>query len=294
MNREKAGQLTLWKGTAPLILFFCGFSFAALAVADPTVATQKCAELPEFKIMTDASGLRKVHIHYSSADRARVGDILRISVKADLELKEFFNLSVTTPYRVYVAGSRQQFERLVGQKYDWKENWWVVGSYLSPNESVVLSPSLWDDRSAVYVDLKKLIKHEMAHSYSLSLLSKVPDSTCTIKKSTGGAFDGYTYWLEEGLATLVSGQLDDWKDRISDNLSAFPNLDYPTAASLVDYLIGTKGKRKILDAIRRMPPNYALSSCANQCDQIFFKTLDIANILDQEKQWQKFVKDKYK
>ena len=245
----------------------------------------KCWADPKFQRMSARSGRRELSVYFYGHLTSRAEEILRLAVDADAKLRMFFRLDSRSAYRIYLAADHDQFVSLASMKTDWQRDWWLVGAALTPHDHVLMDPGRWDPRSSRSVDLGKLVAHEMSHSYSLSMIRDVRRTDCVVGPKRSENPDSWSYWFEEGLATFVSGQVFDWRGEISNDLAAFPDLNYATSGSVVGFLIQKFGTERIFAAIRAMPANYAERSCASQCDKVLFDTLGISGVRSIESEW---------
>jgi hypothetical protein len=268
----------------------------ALAFIARDTAAISCWQAPGFKSIASADKLKGLVVFFSPGQAKEAREVFRIAQGADRELKDFFGVERNAIMRIYLAKDRAAFSGFAGKKIDWEEKWWLVGTAMTPTDVLIMSPAQWDERSRSYVKIHELIKHEMAHAYSLALTTAAP-SPCIFQQEAGD--DEKPYWFEEGLATYVSGQLVTWRNRVKYNFSTCPHFDdlfdcggYATAATAVEYLIDTFGKEKILDAIRAMPPEHEKNENQRRSDEALFKTLGVSR-RQLERGWHSFVLKTY-
>ncbi|MEZ4270814.1 MAG: hypothetical protein R3C68_05100 [Myxococcota bacterium] len=179
------------------------------------------------------------------------------------DLRTFFGFDIDAPYRIFLAKDHDQFDAIRGKKVDWahtKKN--IVGSAMSATEQVILNPALWSDLSRTYIDLNSLIKHEMAHGYVSWLVGNSSEFTVDpycIKPAT--EVGTRHYWLDEGIATLASGQLDDWKRYLSSDFDTHKSFaatpSYTALATVIEFLIQKFGKQRLFEVISQLPPTYS-------------------------------------
>jgi hypothetical protein len=265
----------------------------ACVLRDPVdpARNRKCWDDPKLQRISAKSVRRDVSVYSYPHLVSRAKEILGLGVEADARLRTFFQLDSRSAYRIYLAADHDQFEMLASMSTDWRRDWWLVGTALTPHDHVLMDPERWDPRSRSSVDLKKLVVHEMSHSYSLSMIRDVRQKECLIVPKSAQSPAPWSYWFEEGLATFISGQVSDWRSEISNDLAAFPDLNYATSGSVVGFLLHKFGRERIFSAIRSMPPNYAERSCASRCDKTLFDTLGISGLRPLESEWKEY-KDK--
>lgn len=139
----------------------------------------------------------------ASAPAKQDADTLVSDLKAGVEgIERFFDKPFPKPFVVEVFAHRDEFDAFVKQR-GWMEKTerWMVAAGVA-DRMVILGPSVWkaeaDEHDPADRDhVRDLVAHELVHVYHGQFCPK-PD------------FDGMDDmgWLTEGLAVLVSGQLD--------------------------------------------------------------------------------------
>jgi hypothetical protein len=171
--------------------------------------------------------------------------------------ESYFGRPFRDKFLVRIHCNRSSFERQLAQ--DWHEpgfrsECWMVASGSAPGIDL-LSPDTWDTaacehRSVDTASTRKVICHELVHVYH-GQLNRSPDFSNT----TG------LDWFVEGLATLVSGQLDTTRrsqvlERI--RLGQVPgSLDefwtgkarYGFSAAMVEYIDNRYGRKIIQELL---------------------------------------------
>ncbi|WDE06703.1 hypothetical protein SG34_007300 [Thalassomonas viridans] len=222
-----------------------------------------CWQDPRFRAIKLKAGKGAFTIYHYVGDKELAEEIAASALTLDKELQDFFELERQSPFRLYVATDRQHWERLSGTNLDWEKAWYVVGSMLTANDQVVINPDKWDKRSHEFVVLRELVKHELAHSYAYALRGQFDSEQCRLTSDDELEQEQEKsmspYWIEEGLATVVAGQLSTWEDRVVKSLkenSEFahamdpkrPNYSRAGAATL--FLLETYGKETYFQALK--------------------------------------------
>ncbi len=222
-----------------------------------------CWQDPKFQAIELKAGKGAFTIYHYAQDKQLATEIADSALALDSELQNFFELDRQSPFRLYVATDRSHWERLAGTNLDWEKAWYVVGSMLTANDQVVINPDKWDKRSHDFVVLRELVKHELAHSYAYALRGEFDSEQCLLKSEDELAQEQEKsmspYWIEEGLATVVAGQMLTWKDRLVKSLKENaefahamdpkrPNYSRAGAATL--FLLETYGKSSYFEALK--------------------------------------------
>jgi hypothetical protein len=140
------------------------------------------------------------------ADRAEIA-----AIRADVEsqrrhIEAFFAAPFPRRFTVRVFPDRDALTahwRAAWRQPDFQAQCWMVGNGLA-DEFSLLSPSRWRDQACEHdpadrAGLRRLISHELVHTYHSQINPRLADDATA--EAVG--------WFIEGLATYVSGQLDD-------------------------------------------------------------------------------------
>ena len=237
---------------------------------------------------------RSIEIYYEngSLETARKAEIA--AARANSMLEAYFGFALGKTFHLYIVSSRSSLDAFTGTA---NEDW-VVGTAVTPYDVVILDDAAWTEKTKKFVNFNKLIHHEMVHSFTMQL--GAGDSRKCFYGHIGPI---EMFWLDEGMATYLSGQLEDWKSDIKkydfEKYSQFSDsLDqadsYAVSATTVEFLIQRLGKEKILEIFRKLPEGFQLDS-----------QHDIANALvkseiggevplkDLERDWVEFVRREY-
>lgn len=186
------------------------------------------------------------------------GDVVDVVMK-DLStgrdrIRTYFGRDFALPFDVHVLPTRAAFDAFFRERWgiDETECWWVAAGLAS--DLVLLSPRVWatdacdhDPGDASHV--REIVMHELVHVYHG-------------QKNPGFEELEEIGWFIEGLATLVSGQLDDGRrERLRDALAAgeveLARLEdawsgphrYAIAGSLVELIEATRGRDAVIDLL---------------------------------------------
>ena len=170
--------------------------------------------------------------------------LLRVLRTAKNKLDHFFKIELDLPLLVLLS-SRRQFNTFWGRQ---TENWMIA--WARNGVIYALEPKVVRQSRLHYsiTDYHKLLKHEHTHLYI----------------NTIGRAEAMPKWLKEGLACWVAGQ----KKRILDQArleSVFrpdeinPKDTYAIGYVLVDRLLYSFGKNKLLTLIQRLEGQYSLT-----------------------------------
>jgi|GEM_PF-6869432 len=235
----------------------------AAGSASVTDKTRYCWQDPAFEAIELKAGKGAFTLYHYRQDKSLANEIAAWALELDSELQAFFELDRQSSFRLYVASDRRHWERLAGTNLDWEKAWYVVGSMLTANDQVVINPEKWDQRSHDFVVLRELVKHELAHSYAYALRGKFDSEQCLLKSDDELEQEQEKsmspYWIEEGLATVVAGQLTTWQDRVVKSLQENPEFahamdpkrpNYSRAGAATQFLLDTYGKASYFQALK--------------------------------------------
>jgi hypothetical protein len=143
-------------------------------------------------------------LHYTAEDSLLVEQFKAQTRQAQTEIAHFFDTAWSHSFDIYLFPNRAALDR------QWQQDWqapdfhsecWMVASGVG-HRLDLLSPRVWNTEACEHdpsdsLELPKLLAHELTHVFH-GQHSPVP------------TFDGLDSigWFVEGLAVLVSGQLD--------------------------------------------------------------------------------------
>jgi len=155
-------------------------------------------------------------------------------------LEEFFGIKLDVSPEIIFVKTREEIDGLKGKKTEP----WVVGWADSGNVYILDKDNFERESDHKYSEksYNALIKHELVHLF-FSKLSK------NRKKP---------YWLNEGVAIYVSGQLEFKKmpEKFGEFLDFGENVGkgiYKESGFFIELLVNKFGKEKLLELIRRLP-----------------------------------------
>lgn len=179
-------------------------------------------------------------------------------------IEKFFGKPFPKPYKVTVVPSRAAFDKV------FKERWgvehtesWAVAAGVSDG-LYLLSPRVWKTEATEHDPndaghIRRIIAHELTHVYHGQL-------------SPSKEFEGMDdlAWLIEGVATYVSGQMEEeHKGQDADAIKAGKSPDklanawsgryrYAIAGSLVQYVDKKYGRKKLIEILSLTKPDEVL------------------------------------
>lgn len=214
-----------------------------------------CIEDANFDLLATQDLGKSISVYYYPHLKPLAETILFEAQQSMFELIAYFGFTLSHESRIYLATDREHLNALVGRE----TKPWVVGTALDANDIVILNPDHWNPRSHEFVRLSELVKHELAHAFTQQLNSQITQLSCQEHKKNNSD----PYWFSEGLATVVSGQMETWRNRVMYDFEAHPAFEqifqytgYATAGTAVKYLLDQFGRERLLMAIRSMPPGY--------------------------------------
>ena len=171
-------------------------------------------------------------------------------------VEKFFGAPFPKPYKVEVVPSRAAFDKIFKDRWgeDHTESW-AVGAGVS-DAFYILSPRVWKTEATEHDPndaghIRRIIAHELTHVYHGQI-------------NTSHDFDGMDdmSWLIEGLATYVSGQMDE--EHKGQDLEAIKAAKAPTkladawtgryryavSGSLVRYVDHKYGRKTLVKILR--------------------------------------------
>lgn len=267
-------------------------------------AQKYCWESPGLESISLPNDNNGITVYYYSGHKQEAQEILKMVIKSDQEIQDYFGLQRKNPYRVYVAKDHDAFTKISG-RYDinWEEALTLVGSAITANDMILLGRSVWTKKALDYIRPDELIKHEMIHNAMLQIQAQQLEEKCVLKPSTVPAAveeeEEAEYWFDEGFATFVSGQLVTWKNRIKYDFDKCPHFaqaidcsGYTLAATAVEYLVKTFGKDKVVEAVHKMPWEHSPGYSIELSDKVLFETLGQSS-MSLEKGWHEYVLKNY-
>lgn len=209
-------------------------------------------------------------LHYTAKDSALVENVVSFLDNGIKTVVAYFDKPFVRNFDVYVFPSRQSLDEQWGKDWsiqDFKSECWMVASGVA-HRLDLLSPSAWKteacEHSAENIDhVQKLITHELVHVYH-GQHNPIPDFT--------GMDD--LGWLVEGIAVLVSGQMD--SNRNKDLIEAKKQnklpaqlknawsgkYRYTVCGSIVDFIV-TKYSNKIVPQLLKCTKEEELMKLLN-------------------------------
>lgn len=210
-------------------------------------------------------------IHYTPADKARIGEyrhFVEAGIAAD---RAFFGGDYKSAVDVYIHPDRASFDRALERQLKqpgFKSDCWLVAIGESKATNI-LSPARWDDqpcpgRYASFADkpkTQKLFTHELMHVFHgqhVADSGAADDGLDVLDRDTGDS------WFQEGLAYYAAGQLDAAGERkvqaavaagrIPDTLDGISTLDdvnlrYDVWGSIVGFLDRSYGRGKLRELL---------------------------------------------
>jgi|GEM_PF-400705 len=218
----------------------------------------------------------KYNIKYTDADNIK-------SIKSNIDLgikliETYFDKSFKKQFTVNIFPNRGMLDR------QWQKDWnipsfksecWMVASGVA-DKLDLLNPADWEKEACEHdasnpTEVQKLIAHELVHVYH-GQNNVIPD------------FNGLDDigWFIEGLATLVSGQLD--KKRLDRIISTVKKGNYPKklknawsgpekygiSGSMVNFIKSEYGKEKIIELLAKTNEQEILAEL-NTTEDAFIK-----------------------
>jgi hypothetical protein len=209
-------------------------------------------------LIWDVLTRKEYSVHYTTADKGRVQTIdsaLRSGIKY---IADFFHQSFPDKFKVYVFPDRMLLDK------QWQKEWgdstfqsqcWMIASGVA-HRLDLLSPNAWLKEACEHnaddaEETRKVIWHELVHVYHGQYN---PDHTFSYIEKLD--------WLVEGVATFVSGQLDEKRlQRIRQLVSANKtptSLDnfwkgqekYGLSGSMVAYIDKNYGRKKLFELLK--------------------------------------------
>lgn len=225
-------------------------------------------------------------VNYTAEDDGTVKKYSEWISEGQKSTAKFFDQKFNKPFSVYLHPTRQSLDE------QWQKDWqmpnfksecWMVASGVATKLDL-LSPRVWDSQSCEHKEAdvkasKELITHELVHVFH-GQQNASPDFSTT---------DGID-WLVEGLATYVSGQLNDEKlkevkaalaeGKIPLDLSKFwtGKMRYGLSGSMIMYVDKTFGREKVKSLLKYAKKEEVL------------KSLDVSET-DLLNGWKKFIED---
>ena len=264
---------------------------AQLKTSPPLPQKRLCSDDPIFSRLKSDSKDAPVTVYYPAAQVEQARAILLQAEKSYRELRHFFNAAPSSGFSVYLAQNRAHLNLM----YKKQSPEWVVGFGLSDSEVAVLDPKDWTEGSRKFVNLDRLIKHEMVHAFTQGLNGKKQASPCFYIDNKKEAAPS-PFWFEEGLAVYVSGQLEDWANAVrydpaGKRFAQMTDGGYPVFGTIAEFLFERFGRDKILAVIRALPADYLSENNRSETERILYSELGGENRLEAD--WLQFVLKRY-
>ena len=138
-------------------------------------------------------------------DHQPIDSIAARTLRADLEsgwaqVEAFFGTPLDGPVTVHLFPDRAALDAHFRETWGMESECWMVGGAEGPSSLVLLSPRVWVTQACDHdpsnpEHVRNLVTHELVHVFHM-------------QRYGDADFDEGIGWLVEGIATLVSGQLD--------------------------------------------------------------------------------------
>ncbi len=217
---------------------------------DPLAVFKKhtCSELPFTRIQSTI--FPNLIVAFPDSElKAEADSILKAAEVATTELNDYFATTYKSTYTIFLLKGRENLDNFINEKTPD----WVVGVAHTNFDNLILSQKSWTEKSRSRVKLHSLVKHEMVHSYVYQIVDPTASSNCIY----GVSDEGSPHWFDEGFATYVAGQLNDWsaqiktgKDTPSTIFESLSKGNYSTAATVIEFMIEEKGKEFVLNLFK--------------------------------------------
>jgi hypothetical protein len=193
-------------------------------------------------------------LYYTSADSSIVSRIEKELGNGNKTVTEFFHSAFKKKFEVYFFPTRIELDKQWSKDWggpNFKSQCWMVASGVARRLDL-LSPLCWkkdacEHNAADSVEVQKIITHELVHVFHA-------------QHNPNPTFDGMDdlSWLIEGLATFVSGQLNEERiNKVSVQLKegknsslSFTIMDradkYGRAGCFVQFLEKKYGRKKLI------------------------------------------------
>lgn len=185
-------------------------------------------------------------------------------------LEDFFQFKwVVNKPRVFTVSNRQTFDEISGEKTES----WVVGRSQGGNIFLLDKENFEKESNHIYREnyYVALLKHELCHLFYWTVCR------------------GYTKprWLNEGICTFTSGQLELKKrpDKIDEFLDFYDvitkgeKMVYDECGFVVEWLINKHGKEKLLELIKRSKDYQSEEKFKELFEEIYKFKLSYENFL---------------
>ena len=196
-------------------------------------------------------------LHYTSVDSQVVATIEKELAIGRKTVTDFFHSPFKEKYEVYIFPNRNELDKQWSKDWagpNFKSQCWMVASGVARRLDI-LSPLCWkkdacDHNATDSIEVQKIITHELVHVFHA-------------QHNPQPSFDGMDdlSWLVEGLATFVSGQLNEERinkvrtqlkeGKVPTTLSQFwTGADkYGRAGCFVQFLEKKYGRKKIIELL---------------------------------------------
>ncbi len=200
----------------------------------------------------------KFDLYFTQEDSVDVSSYLAYFDNGYQMIEEYFGEKFLTKFDVYIHPNRNSLD------LEWSANWdmpgfksqcWMVGSGVA-DQFDLLSPNVWKTEACEHdpadkEEIQRLVTHEMMHVYHGQINL---DHFFSNMQELG--------WFIEGVAVLVSGQLDEERmidvkslvreDRFPRDLTKFREGDsrYGLSGSIVKYIQSNFGTEKLFELLK--------------------------------------------
>jgi hypothetical protein len=198
-------------------------------------------------------------LYYTSVDSSTAVELQAMLTDGMKSVTDHFGKPFKHRFSVYLFSSRNNLDRQWQQDFgdtSIRSQCWMVASGTG-NYLQVLSPRVWRTEACEHdasdqPSTQKLITHELVHVYH-GQLNPIPDFT---------GLDSLA-WFIEGIATYVSGQVDEkrtgqvkkviasGKDPVTLNSFWTGSAKYGLAGTLVGYIDHTYGRKTVFNLLRQ-------------------------------------------
>jgi len=190
-------------------------------------------------------------------------------------VSDSFNFSNIPNISILFHTSRSSFDKSLGRKTEM----WEVGNTSSDNKIDIIHPDLFAKLSShADSEFDQILAHEIAHIFINSLASSKP----------------IPFWLNEGLAMNIAGQVDKYKtdsdpmfieEEFTSHLATKQDWDsrvnsgaYKIACLFTNFLIERFTLNKVFELVTKTEKNYYAPYFKESVHQIFGKhILDLEN-----------------
>jgi hypothetical protein len=215
-------------------------------------------------------------VHYTAGDVAEAKKITNYLQSGVDHITRFFDHQFRDSFNVYIFPKRSSLDK------QWQKDWgdpsfksqcWMIASGVA-NRLDVLSPNAWSKEACEHnandsTEIRKVICHELIHVFHGQ---HNPDHTFSYIEKLD--------WLVEGVATFVSGQLDEKRSQqvrqmVNDNrtplsLDEFwkgPN-KYGLSGSMIAFIDKKYGRKTVFELLKHTRKQSVLEALAVSEEQL--------------------------